>query len=94
MTLSTDRLTVVHLGEPEACDPTLVGGKAAVLSRLLADGYPVPPGFVFPWPTLAPLLSGDPGEAGAGMRDQLIEALASLGDVSVAVRSSRGSLAS
>ena len=32
----------------EACDVEQVGGKAARLSRMLGEGYPVPPGFVVP----------------------------------------------
>jgi phosphoenolpyruvate synthase/pyruvate phosphate dikinase len=37
-------LDLIWLGQPDAHDHTLVGGKAANLSRLAAD-YPVPPGF-------------------------------------------------
>ncbi len=37
-------IDLIWLGQPDAHDHTLVGGKAANLSRLAAD-YPVPPGF-------------------------------------------------
>ncbi|MGC8488059.1 MAG: PEP/pyruvate-binding domain-containing protein [Clostridia bacterium] len=67
------------LGEPESSDPSLVGGKAAALSRLHSR-FPVPPGFVLPWSVFRPDGSLTVGD--------LAEAYDQLGANSVAVRSS------
>ena len=40
----------------DACDVEQVGGKAARLSRMLGDGFPVPPGFVVPQEALQAFL--------------------------------------
>ena len=63
---------ILWLGDPEANDPAVSGGKAAALSRLAGD-FRVPPGFV---------VAGDLADA------DVSDAYARLGAPSVAVRSS------
>jgi phosphoenolpyruvate synthase/pyruvate phosphate dikinase len=63
---------ILWLGDPEAADPAVSGGKAAALSRL-ASCHPVPAGFV---------VAGELADA------EVCEAYRRLGEPSVAVRSS------
>jgi phosphoenolpyruvate synthase/pyruvate phosphate dikinase len=63
---------ILWLGDPEASDPAVAGGKAAALSRL-ACSFRIPPGFV---------VAGEPTDA------DVLEAYLRLGEPSVAVRSS------
>lgn len=81
-------MEVAWLGDPAAHEPTLVGGKAASLSRLAA-AHRVPPGFALTSKALglaAPDLAR--GEVPAGLRAQIEAAYDSLGGPPVAVRSS------
>ena len=81
-------MDVAWLGEPEAHEATVVGGKAASLSRLAAE-YRVPPGFALTAKALgiaAPDLAR--GIVPQPLRMHIAEAYASLGGGRVAVRSS------
>ena len=81
-------MDVAWLGEPEAHEPTVVGGKAASLSRLAAE-YRVPPGFALTAKALgiaAPDLAR--GIVPQPLRMHIAEAYASLDGGRVAVRSS------
>lgn len=81
-------LEILHLGEPAAHDPAVVGGKAASLSRLAAE-YPVPPGFALSARTLwhaADHLAR--GEVPPALLAAIEEAYARIGEPPVAVRSS------
>lgn len=72
----------LRLGEPAAGERVLAGGKAAALSRLRAEGFPVPAGFVVTSAAMA---------AGAGRSDwdtRLEEAARAAGPGPYAVRSS------
>lgn len=81
-------MDVAWLGEPHAHEPTLVGGKAASLSRLAAD-YRVPPGFALTAKALA-LAAPDlaRGIVPEPLHLHLVDAYATLGGGRVAVRSS------
>jgi len=79
---------IVWLGEPEAHEPSLVGGKAASLSRLAAE-HPVPPGFVLTSTALrqaAPELQR--GVVPPTLHAEIATAYEQLGGGRVAVRSS------
>ena len=81
-------MEIAWLGEPEAHDPALVGGKAASLSRLAAE-HRVPPGFVLTSKALglaAPDLAR--GIVPEPLRAYIDEAYSRLGGGKVAVRSS------
>ncbi len=81
-------MDVAWLGEPDAHEPTVVGGKAASLSRLAAE-YRVPPGFALTAKALgiaAPDLAR--GIVPQPLRMHIAEAYARLGGGRVAVRSS------
>lgn len=81
-------MEIAWLGEPEAHDPALVGGKAASLSRLAAE-HRVPPGFVLTSKALglaAPDLAR--GIVPEPLRAHIDEAYSRLGGGKVAVRSS------
>jgi len=81
-------MDVAWLGEPAASEPTLVGGKAASLSRLAAE-HRVPPGFALTSKVLgraAPELAR--GVVPASLRAQIDGAYEQLGAGRVAVRSS------
>ncbi|GAB5080495.1 PEP/pyruvate-binding domain-containing protein [Arthrobacter sp. AD-310] len=71
-----------RLGDPAAAERALVGGKAAALSRLRAEGFPVPAGFVVTSAALAA------GVAGPGWDKRLREAARAAGPGPYAVRSS------
>lgn len=79
---------IAWLGQPEAHEASVVGGKAASLSRLAA-GYDVPPGFALPAPTLrdahVELVTGVVPEA---LANEIVAAYELLGGARVAVRSS------
>lgn len=81
---------ILWLGEPAACDPSLVGGKTASLS-LLAAKYPVPPGFCL---TTEAFDKWTGGEFPPALYGELAAAYRKLGDLcgeaelGVAVRSS------
>ena len=81
-------MEIAWLGEPEAHDPALVGGKAASLSRLAAE-HRVPPGFALTSKALglaAPDLAR--GAVPEPLRARIDEAYSRLGGGKVAVRSS------
>ena len=81
-------MPIVWLGEPEAHEPSLVGGKAASLSRLAAE-HPVPPGFVLTSTALrqaAPELQR--GVVPPALHAEIASAYEQLGGGRVAVRSS------
>ena len=81
-------MDVAWLGEPAAHEATLVGGKAASLSRLAAE-YRVPPGFALTAKALglaAPDLAR--GLVPEPLRSHIEEAYTGLGGGIVAVRSS------
>lgn len=81
-------MDVAWLGELEAHEPAVVGGKAASLSRLAAE-YRVPPGFALTAKALgiaAPDLAR--GTVPEPLRAHIADAYASLGGGRVAVRSS------
>ena len=81
-------MDVAWLGEHEAHDAAVVGGKAASLSRLAA-AYRVPPGFALTAKALglaAPDLAR--GIVPPALRSRIAEAYATLGEGRVAVRSS------
>ncbi len=69
---------LVAIAETSAADPTVLGGKAAVLAELRAAGFPVPPGFVV---TAAALDDPD-------LDTQLASVAGSVGGQRFAVRSS------
>lgn len=71
-----------RLGDPAAAERALVGGKAAALSRLRAEGFPVPAGFVVTSAALAA------GVARPGWDERLREAARAAGPGPYAVRSS------
>jgi pyruvate,water dikinase len=79
---------IVWLGEPEAHEASLVGGKAASLSRLAAE-HPVPPGFALT-STALQAAAGElaTGVVPAGLRAAIVAAYERLGGPRVAVRSS------
>lgn len=71
-----------RLGDPAATERALVGGKAAALSRLLAEGFPVPAGFVVTSAAMAA------GVGRPGWDERLQEAARAAGPGPYAVRSS------
>ncbi len=81
-------MDVAWLGEPHAHEPTVVGGKAASLSRLAAT-YRVPPGFALTAKALA-LAAPDlaRGVVPEPLHAHIVDAYATLGGGRVAVRSS------
>ena len=68
-----------HLIIDGSSDPRMVGGKAATLAALAADGLPVPPSFV--------VLPAAHGQDDAAFRSELIARARALGGA-LAVRSS------
>ena len=81
-------MEIAWLGHPAAHEPTLVGGKAASLSRLAA-AHRVPPGFALTSKALG-LAAADlaRGHVPADLHAQIDAAYDSLGRPPVAVRSS------
>jgi phosphoenolpyruvate synthase/pyruvate phosphate dikinase len=80
-------MNLLWLGDPKSFDATLVGGKAANLSRLARMHQRVPDGFCIPWTVME---QAHPRE----LRDEITQAIAglmachSLPELVVAVRSS------
>lgn len=74
---------LIRLGDEKSADPSVAGGKAAALGRLLREGFSVPPGFVLPAGSLAPDMAEIPDRA----RRAIARACAEL-EGSMAVRSS------
>jgi len=72
---------LLSLRDAEGEDPSAVGSKAAVLAKLAAAGFPVPPGVI---------VTSGPGEGGGDVPSDadLIDAVRSLGPGPFAVRSS------
>lgn len=70
-------MNVVDLGDAAAADRGVVGGKGAELARLLAHGFPVPPGFVLTTHACRRLTPGQT-ELSFEIRADLKMALASL----------------
>jgi rifampicin phosphotransferase len=93
----TQTPTIVGLDDPAALDPALTGRKAASLAALKAAGFDVPGGFVITTAACAALrdaaarsLEAEPVAMAVPdrLRAELNLAVASLGDVALAVRSS------
>ena len=79
---------IVWLGQSEAHEASLVGGKAASLSRLAAE-HPVPPGFALTSTALGDAAAEfAQGVVPAGLRSEIAAAYERLGGSRVAVRSS------
>lgn len=81
--------SIIDLADPACTDPGVVGGKAAELARLRADGYPVPDGVVLPASLLAGWVPNE--ECPDHVRSAIETAINRLGGVAVAVRSSADS---
>lgn len=80
--------SIVWLGQPEAHEPSLVGGKASSLSRFAAE-HPVPPGFALTSTALRAAAGElNRGVVPADLRAEILAAYARLGGTRVAVRSS------
>lgn len=84
MTLVGDDILPPPLGSPAAMDRATAGSKAAALSRLTADGFPVPAGFVVTEAAFGALLIHSTG------KEQLRDAARAAGPGPYAVRSSAG----
>lgn len=77
---------ILWLDDARAQDVGQAGGKGASLARMMAAGFRVPPGFIVTSPATRPLVAGQ--SVSSHVEDAIRAAVARLGDIDLAVRSS------